>query len=97
MTQRTTFAKLQRERAKKQRAEEKRARRRGEDMVPVTSDAAPTRSLRGPSVPDVEGDGSRLTPDRLLRLVEQLTEAHEAGLLSDEEMDEKRTILMSRV
>ncbi len=96
MAQRTTFAKLQRERAKKQKAEEKRARRQGvEGPAAAPVDRGPsTTSVR---VPDVEGDGSPLAPDELLDLVEELTAAHEAGLITDEELARKRGTLMARI
>lgn len=96
MAQRTTFAKLQRERAKKQRAEEKRARKQGQPgpASQTSFSPPPTRQL---GVPDVEGDGRPLHPDELLRLVEQLTAAHDAGLIDDDELEEKRATLMARI
>ncbi|MEM9036756.1 MAG: hypothetical protein AAGA99_17905 [Actinomycetota bacterium] len=97
MAQRTTFAKLQRERAKKQRAEEKRARKQGLPAPGTTQTSfspPPTRKL---GVPDVEGDGRPLHPDELLRLVEQLSAAHDAGLIDDDELEEKRATLMARI
>lgn len=94
MAQRTTFAKLQRERAKKMKAEEKRARRQGTPVPGAAYEQAPPTS--GPRVPVVDGDGP-LAPDQLLKLVEQLTAAYEAGLIDDEEFESKKKTLMSRV
>lgn len=96
MAQRTTFAKLQRERAKKQRAEEKRARKEGRPSPAAqnTYTPPPARTL---GVPDVEGDGRPLHPNELLRLVEQLTAAHDAGLIDDDELEDKRSKLMARI
>ena len=74
MAQRTTFAKLQRERARKAKAEEKRAKREGRDPVPTTTSVnrAPTTSVAVPRIPD-----GQIHPDQLLRLVEQLSALQE--------------------
>jgi len=94
VAQRTTFAKLQRERARKAKAEEKRAKREGRDPVPTTTtvNRAPTTSVGVPRIPD-----GQIHPDQLLRLVEQLSAAHAAGMIDDDEFEDMKLELMTRV
>ena len=72
------------------------ARRQGVDLTPTTTERAP-RTTQGPRIPEVEGNGRPLSPDELLRLVEELNQAYEAGLLDEDEFEEKKLILMDRV
>lgn len=91
---RTTFEKLQRDRAKKAKAAAKRERRMGltppEERVPATT-------------PQVDADWDAgdteepLSADELLTLVEQLHAQYEAKTISFEEFEERKIDLMARV
>ncbi len=87
--QRTTFNKLQRERAKKAKAAAKRERRqdRVSGVSPETA-GADTLTL----APDEE-----LSAPRLLELIESIHKQFEAGTLSYEEFEEKKTELLARL
>jgi hypothetical protein len=91
---RTTFEKLQRDRAKKAKAAAKRERRMG--LTPPQERAPET-------TPAVESDwdaGSTeepLSADELLTLVEQLHAQYEAKTISFEEFEERKIDLMARV
>ncbi|MDQ3980882.1 MAG: hypothetical protein M3314_15260 [Actinomycetota bacterium] len=87
--QRTTFNKLQRERAKKAKAAAKRERRQDRDSgaTPETA-AADTLTL----APD-----EQLSAPRLLELIESIHKQFEAGTLSYEEFEEKKTELLARL
>ncbi len=88
---RTTFEKLQRDRAKKLKADQKRARRMGAEEGPVRTGGD---SLDGDvEIPQVD----RLTPDQLLTLVEQITRQLESGVIELEEFEEKKADLMARM
>lgn len=89
--QRTTFAKLQRERARKAKAEEKRMRREG--RTPNVVKAPPTTPLRDSAT---ESDAP-LGPDELLVQVQLITDAYEAGQITEDEFEEKKKALMARL
>jgi hypothetical protein len=83
--QRTTFSKLQRDRAKKAKAALKRERRQ-------------ERAAGAGSEPevDVSGEGE-LSAAELLQLVESIHRSYEAKQISYEEYEEKKADLLSRL
>jgi Short C-terminal domain len=95
VAQRTTFAKLQRERARKARKHEKLARRQNNE-TPETAGSAESTSDDEPVV-RVRDRRGPIGPDELLRLTQQLTAAYESGELSEEEFEEQKKELMSRL
>jgi hypothetical protein len=83
-TRRTTFDKLQRERAKKAKAAAKRERRQergSEDSQDV----------------DVDLAGEELTPGELLQRIEAVHERYAAKQISFEEFEEQKTELLTRL
>jgi hypothetical protein len=84
--QRTSFAKLQRDRAKKAKAAQKRERRQsgGEDQVTET-----------PTV--VVDDGGELSAPVLLQLIEEIHRQFDAKEISFEEFEEKKIDLLARL
>ncbi len=91
--QRSSFAKLQRDKAKKEKAARKRANRQD-------------RKIDGPPVAEVEtnddaismvsGDGEP-SPQELLQLVEDLHKRREAGLISEDDFEEAKVELFARL
>ena len=91
--QRTSFEKLQRERAKKAKAAAKRERRE-ERASGVTSENG-DEDVLADAAPDDE-----LTPlsaAELLRMVALVHERFEAGTIGFEEFEEKKTELLARL
>jgi hypothetical protein len=84
--QRTTFEKLQRDRAKKAKAAAKRERRLEKDTA--ASEPAPEVA-----VPE-EGE---LSAAQLLELIEHVHRQFEAKEISYEELEERRTQLLARL
>jgi len=82
----TTFAKQERDRAKKAKAALKRERREGRDSAASSP----------PPVPTVSGEGE-VSPDELLRLVKELHEAYADDRISLEEFEERKQELMARI
>jgi hypothetical protein len=84
-TRRTTFDKLQRERAKKAKAAAKRERRqeKGENEA-------------GDDLLDL-GAEENLTPGELLQRIESVHERYAAGQLSFEDFEEQKTELLTRL
>ena len=82
----TTFAKQERDRAKKAKAALKRERR--ESREAASADPAP--------VPDTSGEGD-IAPDELLRLVKELHDAYADERLTLEEFEERKAELMARI
>jgi hypothetical protein len=82
----TTFAKQERDRAKKAKAALKRERRESRE-----SGAADE-----PDVPTVSGEGD-VSPDELLRLVQELHDAYAAERISFEDFEERKQELMARI
>jgi hypothetical protein len=82
-TRRTTFDKLQRERAKKAKAAAKRERRHGD-----RPEADPL---------EVVDRGEQATPAELLELIEALHKRYEAEQLELEEFEEQRAELYDRL
>jgi hypothetical protein len=84
-TQRTSFAKLQRDRDKQAKAAAKRDRRQQRNTEPSEGD-----------VVDVRGDGE-LTASELLVLVERVHQQYEDKEISFEEFEETKTALLARI
>ena len=84
--QRTTFSKLQRDRAKKAKAALKRERR--QERGTTTTDA--------PEMEIATGEGE-LSAAELLQLVESIHRSFEAKKISYEEYEEKKADLLSRL
>ncbi len=91
--QRSSFAKLQRDKAKKERAARKRADRLerktgGDDLTEETPAADAVDMVSG------EGEPS---PQELLKLVEDLHKRREAGLISEDDFEEAKVELFARL
>jgi hypothetical protein len=82
----TTFAKQERDRAKKAKAALKRERREARD----SGEASP------PPVPTVSGEGD-VSPEELLRLVKELHDAYADERISLEDFEERKQELMARI
>jgi hypothetical protein len=94
--QRSSFAKLQRDKAKKERAAQKRAGRR-ERRAGETVDTAPAEETTNDDVVSmVSGDGEP-SPQELLKLVEDLHNRREAGLISEDDFEEAKVELFARL
>jgi hypothetical protein len=96
---RTTFEKLQRDRAKKAKAALKRDRRMGVATAPESSlDSGPDIDAEDvDSTWDAGGSSEPLGAQELLALVEQLHAQYEAKAISFEEFEERKTDLMARI
>lgn len=92
---RTTFEKLQRDRAKKAKAAAKRERRAG-GAEPRTSDAVTdaTGAADEWSVADSE---EPLSAAQLLELVEQLHQQYESKSITFDEFEERKIDLLARI
>jgi len=84
---RTTFEKLQRDRAKQAKAAAKRARRL-EKNTEAPEDDAPV---------DVASMGEELSAAQLLELVEKLHKQFDDEVISFEEFEDQKTELMARL
>jgi len=82
----TTFAKQERDRAKKAKAALKRERREARDSD--APDEAP--------VPTTAGEGD-VSPEELLRLVKELHDAYADERISLEDFEERKQELMARI
>jgi hypothetical protein len=91
--QRSSFAKLQRDKAKKERAAIKRAnrlqRKSADESETETEDSADVVSM-------VTGEGEP-SPEELLQMVEDLHNRREAGLISQEDFEEAKVELFARL
>lgn len=85
--QRTSFEKLQRDRAKKAKAAAKREKR-----LERSSDTGPSEEELPESEP-----GTELSAAELLRRVEELHNAFEAKKISFEDFEEEKAELMARI
>jgi hypothetical protein len=85
--QRTSFAKLQRDRAKKAKAAQKRERRQG-GVQPERDDDTPTV---------VVDDGGELSAPVLLALIEQIQKQFDNEEISFEEYEERKLDLLARL
>ncbi len=86
--QRTTFSKLQRDRAKKAKAALKRERRQERGATATTT--------ADPELEVASGQGE-LSASELLKLVESIHRSFEAKQISYEEYEEKKADLLSRL
>lgn len=94
--QRSSFAKLQRDKAKKEKAAERMAARKqrnvGKQDINLTEE--PQEEITAATIASGKGAPS---PDELLRLVEELIGRKESGTISEEEFEEARFELFARV
>ena len=101
--QRTTFAKLQRERAKAAKKAEKQAARMGVAREPKVEDVVeevPDPELDLESMSTVErlfaGKG-RLSAPELMAMTEKIQRMHQRGELDDEELEDAKLELLERI
>lgn len=92
--QRSSFAKLQRDKAKKERAANKRADRR--ERKELSEDAEETETTSSDVLERVMGEGEP-SPDELLKLVEDLHNRREAGTISEDDFEEAKVELFARL
>ncbi len=92
--QRSSFAKLQRDKAKKERAARKRADRL-ERKTGVATEVGP-ETESDDAVTMVSGEGEP-SPQELLQLVEDLHKRREAGLISEDDFEEAKVELFARL
>jgi hypothetical protein len=92
--QRSSFAKLQRDKAKKERAANKRAARR--DRKTTDSEVEVANDEPRDAISMVAGDGEP-SPSELLSLVESLHKKREAGTISEEDFEEAKVELFARL
>ena len=83
----TTFAKQERDRAKKARAAEKRERRAAK--ASENEDELET--------PEIPAEGEEISPADLLRLVEELHQAFADERIDFDEFEERKAELMERI
>lgn len=90
--QRTSFEKLQRDRAKKAKAASKREKRqgRGEPEDTTAPEAPDTAAL-------LADDGHELTAGELLALVEELHRQYDAKEIEFDEFEERKIELLERL
>ncbi len=91
--QRSSFAKLQRDKAKKERAAMKRASRI-ERKAAVESEEVTEENSDAVSLVAGEGEPS---PEELLQLIEDLHKRREAGTISEEDFEEAKVELFARL
>ena len=80
----TTFAKQERDRAKKAKAAEKRERRA-------------QKAAEEPEVPEIPAEGEEISATDLLRLVEELHQAFADERIDFDEFEERKAELMERI
>lgn len=93
---RTTFEKLQRDRAKKAKAAAKRARRQGLEE-PTTSTEASAPSTIATEQWNLGPSEKPLSASELLVLVEQLQAQFDSKAISFDEYEERKADLMARL
>lgn len=93
--QRSSFAKLQRDKAKKERAAMKRANRLERKNAEL-SEGTEDEETNGDAISMVSGEGEP-SPEELLQLVEDLHKRREAGLISEEDFEEAKVELFARL
>ncbi|MFP4512442.1 MAG: hypothetical protein ACLFRV_05800 [Acidimicrobiales bacterium] len=95
---RTTFEKLQRDRAKKAKAAAKRARRQGlEEPALTDTRSAPPDDASTTDEWDLGPSEKPLSASELLVLVEQLQQQFDSKAISFEEYEERKADLMARL
>ena len=90
---RTTFEKLQRDRAKKAKADAKRAKRLARSQG-LPTDVVEEPPEEGPVVSKTEGE---ISPDELLRMVDTLHKRFESNAISFEEFEAEKVELLARL
>ena len=85
MAQRTSFDKLQRDRAKKAKQAAKRETRLNKDDAPIEE------------APVLVPEGGELSAGELLQLIEQIHRQFEAKQIDFEEFEERKAELMARL
>lgn len=102
--QRTTFAKLQRERAKAAKKAEKKAARLGQNITPA-ADPEPTPTVE---IDEAELEGmttverlfagkGRLSAPELMSMTERIQRMHERGEIDDDELEDAKLELLERI
>lgn len=102
--QRTTFAKLQRERAKAAKKAEKKAARLGQSIAPAP-DPEPTPTIE---INEAELEGmttverlfagkGRLSAPELMSMTERIQRMHERGEIDDDELEDAKLELLERI
>jgi hypothetical protein len=97
---RTSFAKLQRDRAKKAKAAAKRARREGRsegDHVTTTAVVDDREPEVSDDLPDWFESDEEPSPEQLLEMVETLHRQYESKSISFEEFEDRKLELMTRL
>ena len=97
--QRSSFAKLQRDKAKKEKAEERLAARQSRNAAKKSNEVVeiPEAEQEPVSVLTlVAGDGEP-SPDELLRIVEDLNSRKESGSITNDEFEEAKVELFARL
>lgn len=94
---RTTFEKLQRDRAKKAKAAAKRARRQGLEQPAGAFETAPPTSEPTTDDWNPGPEDKPLSASELLVLVEQLQAQFDSKAISFEEYEERKIDLMARI
>ena len=89
--QRTSFGKLQRDRAKKEKAAAKRERRRERETEPGTASGALPEGAAGGA------PGGEVPADQLLGLIESIHQRFEAGTMSYDDYEEQKAELLGRL
>jgi hypothetical protein len=82
----TTFAKLDRDRAKKAKQAEKRERREARQASEAAEEPV-----------EIPADGEEIPAEQLLRLVEQLHDDYANKRIDFEEFEERKAELMARI
>ena len=101
--QRTTFAKLQRERAKAAKKAEKQAARIGASREPKVEEVVeevPELDVDLESMTTVErlfAGKSRLSASELMAMTEKIQRMHQRGELDDEELEDAKLELLERI
>jgi hypothetical protein len=94
--QRTSFGKLERDRAKKAKAAAKRERRQGRANEPQTEpDASGSPSAGSPSAGS--GSSGEASTTEVLELLASIHERYDAGGISLEELEERKAELLGRL
>lgn len=93
--QRSSFAKLQRDKAKKERAANKRASRI-ERKTALESEEIQQQQDAKDAVTLVAGEGEP-SPEELLQLIEDLHKRREAGTISEDDFEEAKVELFARL
>ncbi len=94
---RTSFEKLQRDRAKKAKADVKRAKRQGKVLPGEEQRQAPAPSTLSDSPLAVLDTDRQISAEELMRLVELVNRMFENEEIDEEEFEERKMQLFERV